>query len=236
VLVVVPFVGGVAMAAVHVVDMIAMLHLVVPAALAMRVGMLLGRHMLIKGTFVVVALVGMMGVTFVQVVDMVLVSHACVPTRFAVLVVVAREGLVPGCGGHRRPSPLCVRVLNPGYDRFAAAGRLGLPVHGRSWLADEYTALPAPAVPKLETGRRRSRNGGGTDHDPAAEACRAGTSITLPRPGNPSSVPADVCDRLERVRRTLSAQAFHAAPPAHRPVEMSQHALPSRLPENRRQL
>jgi hypothetical protein len=164
-------VGGVAMAAVHVVDMIAMLHLVVPAALTMRVGMLLGRHMLIKGTFVVVALVGMMGVTFVQVVDMVLVSHACVPTRFAVLVVVARERSVPGCGGHRVPLR-CVRVLNPGYDRFASAGRLGLPVHGRSWLADEYIALPAPAAPKLETGRRRCRNGGGTDHGPAAEVCR----------------------------------------------------------------
>ncbi|GAA1825780.1 hypothetical protein GCM10009835_53120 [Planosporangium flavigriseum] len=102
-LVVVPFVGGVPVALVYEVDVVAVLDLLVPAALAVAVWMVLGLHVLIEGALVVVPFVRVVDAPVVQVVDVVTVLHAGVPAGRAVFVIVAGERLVPSCRGHGYP-------------------------------------------------------------------------------------------------------------------------------------
>jgi hypothetical protein len=105
VLVVMALVSGVTMVAMHVVDVVAVLDLHVPTALAVGVRVLLGLHVLIESALVVVAFMGMMYQAVVQVVDVVAVPHAGVPARVAVLVIVVGERLMSGCDGHGYPLP-----------------------------------------------------------------------------------------------------------------------------------
>jgi hypothetical protein len=106
VLVVVIIVRGMAVAVVHVVSVIAVLHLFMTALRAMDVGMRFGRHVHVGRAFVVVAVVGMVGVTIVHVVDVAGMFDAGVAAARGVSVVMPGVRAVFGGGGHCVP-PCC---------------------------------------------------------------------------------------------------------------------------------
>jgi hypothetical protein len=99
VLVVVTVVGGVAVPFVDVIDMVAVGDRLVPAAVAMSVGVALVGQVRRQGVLVVVAIVHSVGVPIVHVVGVALTLHAGVPTLGAVLVRVGGMDFVLG-GGH----------------------------------------------------------------------------------------------------------------------------------------
>jgi hypothetical protein len=105
VLVVVAFVGGVTVPVVQVVDVIAVWHCDVPAALAVGVGVTVVGGVLAVLAFVPVAVVAPVQVSVVDVVDVVGVRHGDMAAALAVVVGVLVVGQVLG-GGHGAPHVL----------------------------------------------------------------------------------------------------------------------------------
>jgi hypothetical protein len=112
--VVVP-VAGVPVPVVHVVHVVAMLNLLVPAPGSVGVGVLLGAYMHVQDALVVVLAVCAVGVPVVQVVHMVAVLHLGMATAGAMLVLVHRVRRVIGGGGHRRPPSMSRVHINVRY-------------------------------------------------------------------------------------------------------------------------
>ncbi|GGW55750.1 hypothetical protein GCM10010340_37930 [Streptomyces griseoloalbus] len=112
-------VGGVPVAVVDVVDVVAVRDGDVPAALLVAVAVTLVRGVAVAGALVRVTVVGAVDVAVVHVVDVVAVRDGDVPAAFVVPVVVALVGAVLGGGRHD--------VLPVPFGRATARRRRPLP-------------------------------------------------------------------------------------------------------------
>jgi hypothetical protein len=152
VLVVVVAVGGVAMAVVHEIDVIAVRDGRMPAAVRMGVLVgLRGRVHASEVTLVVVVTVAVMGVPIVQVVDVVAVAHGRVPALEAVLVVVAGVRAMLGRSSHVNHSPRNRATRTGGT---GCAGRSKHMVTSRVLHMSREIDTPSGAAPPVpETGK-----------------------------------------------------------------------------------
>jgi hypothetical protein len=159
-LVVVASVNRVAVLAVHVVDVVAVLDLLVPAGVVVRVGMLLGPHVLLLAALVIVILVRVVDLAVVQVVDVVAMLNAGVPAGRAMHVIMVGEWLVFRCGGHGSPFPV------PGAGRTARFAPVSVssypvprPLPMRRAVATGQSRPLSPRDPKRSHRRRAMQCG-----------------------------------------------------------------------------